>query len=231
MIRIIHIILYVLLGQGSASFALSFAQEQEVVTCTFKMIVVGEPIRNVYYDSGRGEEELIVYPGRRTKEFNYQGAAQFIMYQIQKSAEGPVRVPVGQFDFKGDISNWLLLVTKGATEGSYAIHGYPEPRLGAQLGGTFTFLNLSKYPVVGVLGKEKFTLRSGEIKAVDASQVKLNDSSQIQLAFRQEDNWKKFYSTFWPVYKDQRWTILLHTQPGSERLVVVKIPERIMEGK
>jgi len=199
--------------------------QEENIQCTFSATLVGDhPLREVFFMSAAGgETEIMIYPARVTKSYAYNGTTPIVFYKKNNGDEEPTLI--GTFDLKPGVSSWMLLFVQQA-DGGYRIAGYPMPVMSRSNSVSCSFINISRAPVVGIIGKQKFSLSPGEMKSIDLSDDASNESSsQIMLALRNKDTWTKFYSTYWGVRDNQRWTVLIYPKEDASGLRVLKIRE------
>lgn len=206
-------------------------EDHDLVVRHFKIAAINQPVRQVYFDNNGVKEELVAYPGRFGKGFTYRGAPVMSLYKLGKGPGGEeVKVPVGQFEFRGNEGDWLLFIAKGKSVDRYSIIGYTNTASLASRGGQFDFINLSSKPVIGIFGDQKMAVNSGGRSTLTKKQIKLaegRDSTQIQFAFRTKDDWKRFYTNIWPIDDNRASIIIFYNKPGSGEVELNWISEML----
>ncbi|WP_269537777.1 hypothetical protein [Cerasicoccus fimbriatus] len=206
-------------------------EDQEQIVRKFKIASLNMPVRQVYFYSNDTNQELVAYPGRLGSDFTYRGNPEMTIYKLSKDTAGTeVRIPVGKFVFKGQASEWILFINKDRTGDNYSIIGYPNTSNLADRGGQFDFINLSSKPVIGIFGDQKIAIEMGERSTLKKNQIKLaknKSATQIQFAFRTQDDWKRFYTNIWPVDENRASTIVFYNKPGTDSVELNWISEML----
>lgn len=207
--------------------SLSHGQEPELITRTFQVIPLDNVVENVFYlDAQNGPTDLMAIPGRRSRTFTYTGPRSFTLYKERKNPDGAtVNIAVGSFEFSGETKNWLFLIRKATGAEEYTIDGFPENLLSQNEGGNYSFINATKVPIVGMFGKERFTMAPNGMKVLYANDQ--TGPERVQLAFRRGDNWNRFYSRIWSISQDHRWTLLIVPSIEKQSLSIVQIQEKL----
>ncbi|MDQ8208463.1 hypothetical protein QEH52_13145 [Coraliomargarita sp. SDUM461003] len=192
----------------SVLFAVDPLQTQaseEHVSISFQTISWGQAVKDVFYASANGEEQIFSPNASFSKTQRYTGPATLQFYRKEKTENGYSKTPVALTTLttaaKG---HYIFVFIKDAQSSGERYRLYPilfDAKMGKP--NQVTLVNLSSNKMIGRLDDAKFELNAGKMRMVD---VHPNSGGNVlaQFLLETDDGWKPLYSNNWRVYEGKQ---------------------------
>lgn len=135
--------------------------------------------------------------------------------------------PVGKIPLRG-IDKPLLVLFPGKKDDPLPYRGIAIDRDQAKFPlGSYQFMNLSPYPMRGLVGKVQILTKPGEVKNLKPE----GDPGQMQnviFEYFEEKNWRTMTKTRWAIRDDRRNLMCAYLDPATDRVKLRSIPERLV---
>lgn len=179
---------------------------EETTSHRFQAVIMGEPPRQIFYESEGEERPLMTSRNRRSRTvYTHQGGNRILFFTRETGTEGEtVRVPFATARIRGGTRRFLVIFQRNpaAPEGPRLAFVLPEDD-GLFAVGQARVLNLSPYPLACVVGDRRIAVPPGENRTVSVANP--DNAVTYKIAARIDDEWEIVKNTstrFFPTMRE-----------------------------
>ncbi|MEM0964595.1 MAG: hypothetical protein AAGJ81_00405 [Verrucomicrobiota bacterium] len=191
----------------------------ELTPYKFRTLAVNpDPIEGLYVNSSNEFKELKFARNFLSSSFDVQVQNALNLYHQIPGEGGETTFALhSQIPIPSGSTQGVLIGLTGANGPMFNII---DDNLDAARNTDWMLVNATKENLVFNVGDSLAPIPIASGKSVmHTVKAKPGGGALVKVAFRQEEEWKKFYSSVWPIYEDQRYFILFVPNGDSVRLV------------